>query len=253
MIFVTRRKLLAGAGACSLSSFISFRRWAGADGSEGAPIIADEDELPHGCIFARMDGKRSPPEDALIVPSVDFWTFRVSAIESNALPEFVGRVIIWDDVFSSRGIQRGVKSILEVLPEWYGFDPLLGRCSFHLDGFGEIGPILQAVLPATTGPIPPRRLALIDIESSGVSRIDWPDILPHLRNSYDVVIGFVHIAGRGPSHLQELCDGALDNSRTSNALACCDLSFWTTDSMLGFDEVPDYEARIPVPPQPSPP
>ena len=26
-------------------------------------------------------------------------------------------------------------------------------------------------------------------------------------------------------HFEELCDGALDNLRTSKALACCDLSF----------------------------
>jgi hypothetical protein len=38
----------------------------------------------------------------------------------------------------------------------------------------------------------------------------------------------------------------LDNSRIANTLACCDLSFWTSDSLLGFDEVPDYEARAPV-------
>lgn len=193
-----------------------------------------------------MDGKRSHPDDALTAPSIDFWTFRVSEIETSTLAAFVGRVIIWDDLFSPRTLARSVKSVFEVFPEWYGFDPLLGRCSFHLDGFSEIGPVTQAVLPATTGPIRSHRLALIDVESCGVSRIDWPDILPHLRNSYDVVIGFAHFAGRGPGHLYELYDGALDNSRTSDTLACCDLSFWTSDSLLRFDEVPDYEARAPV-------
>jgi hypothetical protein len=240
---IARRKLLAGAGACSLSSFIPFGRWEGADGSEDASIVADEDELPHGCIFAGLDPRRSPEEEPAAA-SIDFWTFRVSEIESSTLPRSVGRVIIWDDLFSPRTLVRRVKSILKVFPEWYGFDPLLGRCSFHLDGFSEIRPIAQAVIPATTESIAPHRLALIDIDSCGVSRIDWPDILPCLHNSYDLVIGFTHFTGHG--HLQELCNEALDNSRTLNALACCDLSLWTSDFLLGFDEVLDYEARAPL-------
>jgi hypothetical protein len=89
-------------------------------------------------------------------------------------------------------------------------------------------------------------LALIDVGSCGVSRIDWPDILPYLRDSYDVVIGFAHFAGRGPGHPYNLYNGALDNSRTSNTLACCDLSFWTSDSLLGLDEVLDCGTRAPL-------
>lgn len=242
MTVVTRRKLLAGACACSLSSVVPCRRWVSADASESAPIIANENELPHGCLFARMDGKRSPPDDALTRPAIDFWTFRVSEIETSRLAAPVGRVIIWDDLFAPRSLARSVKSILDAFPEWYGFDPLLETCSFHLDGFSELGRVTQAALPARTRS---SRLALIDVESCGVSRIDWPDILPYLRNSYDVVIGFAHFPGRGPSHPHELSNDA-PNSRTSNALAYCDFSFWTSDFLLGFDEVLDYEARAPV-------
>jgi len=212
----------------------------------GEAMIVDEDELLHGCIFARMDGKRSSSDDALSAPSIDFWTFRVSEIESSALAASVGRVIIWDDLFSPRTLARSVKSVLEAFPEWYGLDPLLGRCSFHIDGFSEIGPVAKAVLPATTGPIGSLRLALIDVASCGDSRIDWPDLLPHLHNSHDLIIGFAHFAGRGPSHPLELYDGPLDNSRIANTLACCDFSFWTSDYLLGFDEVLDWETRAPL-------
>jgi hypothetical protein len=59
---VSRRKFLGRAAACSLSSFIPFRRWTGADGRKGVSIIADEDELPHGCIFARMDAEAGHPK-----------------------------------------------------------------------------------------------------------------------------------------------------------------------------------------------
>jgi hypothetical protein len=214
--------------------------------SARASPIAKEDALRHGCIFARMEGKLSHADDALTAPSIDFWTIRVSEIETSTLAASVGRVIIWDDLFTPRTLARSVNSILEVFPEWYGFDSPLGSWSIHLDGISEIGPVTRAVLPETTGPIRSHRLALIDIESCGLTRIDWPDILPHLRNSYDVVIGFAHFAGRGPSHPHELCDGVLDNSRTLDALARCDLSFWTSDSLLGFDGPLDYEVRAPL-------
>lgn len=246
MTIITRRNFLAGAGTCSLSPVIPFTRWSGSHTEMGEAIVANEYELLHGCIFARMDGKRSSSGDAFTAPSIDFWTFRVSEIESSTLPASVARVIIWEDVFLPRTLARGVRSILEVVPEWYGLDPLLGRCSFHIDGFSEIGPVAKAVLPATTGPIRYHRLALIDVESCGVSRIDWPDVLPHLRNSYDLIIGFAHFVGRGPSHRLELCDGPLDNSRIANTLACCDLSFWTSDYLLGFDEVLDWKTRAPL-------
>jgi hypothetical protein len=29
-------------------------------------------------------------------------------------------------------------------------------------------------------------------------------------------------------------------------LACCDFSFWTSDSLLGFDQVLDWETRAPL-------
>lgn len=246
MTIITRRKLLAGASACSLSSFVACGRWVEADVSESGPSVANEYQLPYGCIFARMDGKRSPADDAFTTRSVDFWTFRVSEIETNTLPESVGRVIIWDDVFSARTLAKRVKSILDVFPEWYGFDPRLARCSFHLDGFNEIGPVARAVLPEAIGPFRSHRLALIDVESCGVSRIDWLDILPCLRNSYDLVVGFTHFAGRGPTDPHDLCAGAWDQARTSNTLACCDFSFWTSDSLLGFDEMLDCETRAPL-------
>jgi hypothetical protein len=236
LTIITRRNFLAGAGACSLSPVIPIMRWSGSHA-----IIVDDAEIQHGCIFARMDREQSTTADTLITPSIDFWSFRVSEIECAALPRSVGRIIVWDDVFSSRSVLNGVKSILNVFPKHYGFDPFLGTnsCSFHLDSFGEIGPTAEAVLSGTTGPI-------IDIESCGVSRFDWPEILPNLRNCYAVVVGFAHFVGRGPNHLEELCDGAPDNSRTSEALACCDLSFFTSDGLLGFHEVPDYESRSPL-------
>jgi hypothetical protein len=180
-------------------------------------------------------------------PSIDFWTFRVSEIESTMLPTLVSRVVVWDDVFSPRSVVKSAKSILDVIPEYYGFNPLLGANSFafHLEGVTEIGSMATKVLPERVRPFGSRRIALIHIESCGLSRYDWPDILPHLHAHYDLVVGFAHFAGRGPSHLHELYDGALANSRAWAALACCNLSFLTSDALLGFDDVLDCDVRQP--------
>jgi hypothetical protein len=53
-------------------------------------------------------------------------------IECTALPPSIGRIIIWDDVFSSRNVLKGVKSILKVFPDYYGFDPLLGTRTLQM-------------------------------------------------------------------------------------------------------------------------
>jgi hypothetical protein len=171
----------------------------------------------------------------------------VSEIESATLPDNVSRVVVWDDVFSSGNVTKDVESILDVIPQYYGFNPLIGANSlaFHLEGFTEIGSIATKRLPEKVCASSYQRIALIDIDSCGISRYDWPDILPRLHSRYDLIIGFVHFVGRGPAHLRKLCDEVLDNSRTWAALACCNLSLLTSDGLLGFNDVLDCDVRQP--------
>jgi hypothetical protein len=240
---IDRRSFLAGVAVSSLPSFgYQSPAYACVDQSR----FTYDHDLPHGCIFARMESQ-SVSNSVPQAPSIDFWTFRVSEIESTTLPTFVSRVVVWDDVFSTRNVVKSAKSILNAIPKYYGFNASVGANSFafHLEGATEIGSIATKVLSEKVCPFGSQRIALIDIESCGVSRYDWLDVLPHLHAHYDLVVGFSHFSGRGPSHLRKLFDGALDNSRTWAALACCNLSFLTSDALLGFDDVVDSDVRCP--------
>jgi hypothetical protein len=241
---IDRRSFVTGVAVSSLHS-LGYQSPAHAyvDGGQ----FSDDRDFPHGCIFARMERQRSISNDSPQDPSIDFWTFRVSELESTTLPTFVSRVVVWDEVFSGRSVAKSAKSILDVIPEYYGFSPLLGANSFafHLEGVTEISSMATKVLPKRGRPFGSRRIAFVDIESCGVSRYNWHDILPHLHAHYDLVVGFSHFPGRGPNHLCELFDGALDNSRTWAALDCCNLSFLTSDALLGFDDVVDSDVRYP--------
>ncbi|MDP3856537.1 MAG: hypothetical protein Q8Q73_02110 [Stagnimonas sp.] len=241
---IDRRSFVTGVAVSSLPSLgYQSPAYAYVDDSQ----FTDDSDFPHGCIFARMECQQSISNKLPQDPTIDFWTFRVSEIESTMLPTLVSRVVVWDDVFSARSVVKSAKSILDVIPQYHGFNPLLGANSFafHLEGVTEIGSMATKVLPEKVCPFGSQRIALIDIESCGVSRYDWPDVLPHLHAHYDLVVGFSHFPGRGPSHLRKLYDGALDNSRTWAALACCNLSFLTSDALLGFDDVLDCDVRHP--------
>jgi hypothetical protein len=180
---VTRRSFVAGVAVSSLPS-LGYKSPAHAY-VDDSQFTYDHD-LPHGSIFARMQCQ-SASNNIPQAPSIDFWTFRVSEIESTILPTFVSRVVVWDDVFSARNVLSSVRSILDVMPQYYGFNPLLGANSFalHLEGVTEIGSMATKGLPGRVCPSGSQRIALIDIESCGISRYDWPDILPHLHASHE--------------------------------------------------------------------
>lgn len=228
---ISRRSLIAGSSICSVLPLIRGRSTVN-EAIQHPPILPD-DELLHGCLFATTSGQCVPDDQAV---SVDLWSFRVSEIDSSSLPASVGRTVIWDDVFSPRTLTRSVRATLGAVSEWYGFDPCVGHYSFHLDGLGEIGSHVQAINSQRETPA---SLALIDISSCGLSRIDWPDILPHLRSSYDALVGFAHWSGCGSG----LCETVAGDPRVGKALAYCDQFLWTDDKMLGLDDEACCNAR----------
>jgi hypothetical protein len=141
-----RRSFVTGVAVSSLPS-LGYQSPAHAyvDGGQ----FTDDSDFPRGCIFARMEHQQSISNNIPQDPSIDFWTFRVSEIESTTLPTFVSRVVVWDDVFSPRSVVKSAKSILDVIPEYYGFSPSLGANSFafHLEGVTEISSMATKVLP----------------------------------------------------------------------------------------------------------
>jgi hypothetical protein len=108
-----------------------------------------------------------------------------------------------------------------------------------------MGPTIARILPNISIESSSLRIALIDIESFGVSRLDWTDILPHLRGHYDLVVGFAHFPGEGPIHWRAVFGEDIDHSNTWRAVAHCDLSFLTSDALLGFNQILECDVRQP--------
>jgi hypothetical protein len=247
MLDILRRQVLATLPSMLLSSL----QWRGATAFNTKAIIYrpfhDVDSF-YGCIFAKTGSLSSAAcEGSLPASSIDYWTFRVSEIEADDLPPNIGRVVVWDDVFFRRGLCRQVGKIVEAIRRCYHFDAAMSSNTFgfHLENCSEIGPVITSVLPNISLLSSSLRIALIDIESFGISRLDWPDILPHLRGHYDLVVGFAHFPGGGPKDGRVMFGEDVDHSDTWSAVAHCDLSFMTTDALLGFDQMLDCEVRQP--------
>jgi hypothetical protein len=246
---VIRRQILAGLSSMLLTVLPLGRPFAStAKAGTNRRHLAESDFFL-GCIFAKRAGLPSVCCDGgLPSPLIDFWTARVSEIEINEMPPNIGRVVVWDDVFSRRRLAQSAHEIFAALARYYGFDFVTGsdNFAFHIEGFSEIGSMIAKVLPASSNVCKSPRIALIDIESCGVSRLDWPDLLPHLRAHYDLIVGFAHFAGRGPSHWSAVFADDTDyHSSTRTTIAHCDLSFLTSDALLGFDHVLDCDVRQP--------
>jgi hypothetical protein len=245
---VIRRQILVGLSSMLLAALPLGRSFASTAKAGPNRRHFAESDFPLGCIFARRAAL--PPvccDGDLPSPLIDFWTARVSETEINDLPPKIGRVVVWDDVFSRRRLVQSAHEIFAALAQYYGFDLVSGsdNFAFHLDGFSEIGSTIARVLPANGNARNSPRIALIDVESCGPTRLDWPDLLPHLRAHYDLILGFAHFSGPGPSHWRTVLGETTYHSSSRAAMAHCDLSFLTSDALLGFDEPLDSDVRKP--------
>src|ERR1700732_5020033 len=75
----------------------------------------DDSDLSAGCVVA-CEGQNCYDG------SIDFWTMRASDIDSTTFSSCVQRVVLWDDVFSLRGVRKRVDEIKAVIPTHFGFD-----------------------------------------------------------------------------------------------------------------------------------
>jgi len=165
-------------------------------------IIACEDSLSH------QAGDSAP---------IDFWTSRVSDIESTHLQSYCRRIIIWDDLFSLRRISRSATEIFGAIWRFYEFDARHHphQAGIHLDQITNLDDVLLSVLSARSKPLQTTRVAIIDLDSTGVTSLDWPPILSHLRAHYDCVVG---VGGdNSEADNLEISDHLKDRLRASSA------------------------------------
>jgi hypothetical protein len=170
----------------------------------------------------------------------------VSEIDLGSLPAGVNKVVVYDDLFSNSNLFRRFLDAARSIPGLFDLNPADCTYGFHLDGLGSIDDILAEFTSRPCGTTP-TRIAVIDIESCGVTRLDWYDILPSIRSQYDLIVGFHHSPGQTMGDWYRCCEETpRQNSSLIATLKHCDLSFLTSDGLLGLDEIGSSEDRCPA-------
>jgi hypothetical protein len=244
VLLVHRRRLLASLLAAPLSAFTATKLLAAAQ-IVTESVQADSDLSP-GAVIAWEGNTKS---DAVI----DLWSGRVSDSDLSAVPPCVRRVIVWDDLFLHKSVHKTVDRIREAIPKYYGFDCRAepSGSSFHLPGVNSFDEAIAAAFEAG----PRARIALVDLDSCGVTTLDWLRIIPGLRLHYDGIAGFV----RG---LDEAC-GWLVPAAGMQAFFCassliamqaCDFGilmgegiptkYWEIKSFDGMDMLSAHARRV---------
>jgi hypothetical protein len=177
---IHRRRLLANLLAAPLSACAAINLLAAAKVVPDSGLQADSNLSP-GVVIAWEASARS---DGLI----DFWTARVSDSDLSVSSPHVQRIVMWDDLFLHRSVHKTVDQIRRAIPTYYGFDCRAkpNGSSFHLAGMNSFDEALAAVFDAEAR----ARIALVDLDSCGVTALNWLQIVPRLRLHYDVVGGF---------------------------------------------------------------
>jgi hypothetical protein len=197
--------------------------------------------LSAGCVLA---WERQDRCDGLI----DFWTARVSDIDPTTFSSCVQRVVLWDDVFSLRTVQKRVDEINSAIRGHFGFDCRLAPSGFalHLDGLNTVDQMLARRFEAKDRDSKRTRTALIDLDSCGVTALDWPQILPSLRGQYDLIIGVAratHLC-TNPEKLRPIGSGnSFVYESTWINLQKCDFSFVCSDILLSGNSERNLEER----------
>jgi hypothetical protein len=235
MTSIRRRRFLANLltaplGFSTLSADAAVRRRA---------FVQDDGDLSAGCVLA---WERQDRCDGLI----DFWTARASDIDPTTFSSCVQRVVLWDDVFSRRAVQKSVDEIKAVIPKYFGFDCRAAPNGFalHLEGLNTVDQTLARAFEAEDRDSKRARTALIDLDSCGVTALDWPQILPTLQGQYDLIIGVAHAIHfwTNPEKLRPIGSGAsfIYDSTWGN-MQKCDLSVVYSDTLLIGNSEPNLE------------
>jgi len=151
-----------------------------------ATACLSNEALSELCVIARQPGTSA---SAII----DVWTGQIGTLDFSQLPERLGRVVVWDDVRGSGALPTEIARVLFAIEEHFGI-----KCDLGSNAFAHIGHISETFLPvdaflqafrSTRGDATGQRIAIIDLSSSGLTRLSWMHIIPSLRSYYTIIIG----------------------------------------------------------------
>lgn len=179
MIKHSRRRFIGQLFAASIGSAIL-----------GGTAARANDDLNGGlaelCLITREPG-RFP--NAII----DVWTCQIGTFDLTQLPDQIGRVVVWHDIRGAQELSRSIADILSATEEYFGFKPVLGfNATAHVGHpaglISSIENLFTPLKPASLGAIG-RRVAVVDLTSSGLTRLHWLEIIPLVRRYYTHVVG----------------------------------------------------------------
>jgi hypothetical protein len=175
---------------------------------------------------------------------VDIWTARVSDFDLD-IPAHAALVVVWDDLFSPDTLAAEIEDTRQSLADTFGLDrPDETAFAVVLPGCGSVGTALECAMGTPAGP--GRRIAVIDVGSTGVTDLSWNDILPVIRAHYDLMIGIAHVPLAGPRTWSnwladnDMGDDLLQMER--DQFTQCDVVVLTSDGLLGLGE--DFDSGL---------
>ncbi|MGH6681682.1 MAG: hypothetical protein ACREDL_22715 [Bradyrhizobium sp.] len=195
------------------------------------------DGLAELCVITRQPGH-------LPKGIVDVWAGQIGYLDLVRLPKQYGRVVVWHDIHNVEGLSRSVGDILFATEEYFGVKPVLGsNAAAHVGSPIGLSSSIEALFkspePGCFSPIG-HRIAVIDLESCGLTRLHWLDIIPLLRRYYTHVVGVDY-------SFPDLCEldsefepphGLSEHAR--NTLRACD--YW----LLASDESLSGQAELSI-------
>jgi hypothetical protein len=193
------------------------------------------DGLVQGCVFAKSTNV-SGLEFANV--KADYWTGRVSSFDDVVIPSSMGRGVVWDDIFWHRSVRRTVEEILNTISR-YHFEPddCVGSYRFHLDGLSSPQETLLSLLD-NYSETEVRKIAIIDLQSTGLTTLDWTDLIPSLIAHYDIVVGIAHIFDcHAPEDNPDLTLDFYLPSCVGAAAKHCDALLVTSDALMGASDI----------------
>lgn len=229
---INRRQFLAHLAAAPISSAL---------GSNLSAFARNSDEGLTGVCVVAWNESKSPAR------TVDLWMARCGSIDVSQLTDVL-RTFVWDDITSNRSEERSIGAIKSAISRYFDM-------SIHSDGsnsvthVGEIEGVPVAVSNAIARlrrrqTLPAECTAILDLSSCGVTRLQWRDLIPCLKQAYGKVVGVDYTA----SHLSEAdpayYDAPYSTSQESwRTLVACD--FWAIASDASLSDQPSLclEAR----------
>jgi hypothetical protein len=152
----------------------------------GATIGQFDVGLAELCVIARQPG-------TLLGAVIDVCTGQIGTLDLAQLPKHLGRGVVWDDIRGVRGLSQSIVDILLAIEEHFEIKPSLGsNAAAHVGHTGALSRSIEMLFntsqPALLDAVG-RRIAVVDLSSSGLTRLHWLDIIPLLRHYYTHVIG----------------------------------------------------------------